>query len=1281
MWRKKLITLILFLCTLASFAISDGSELEWKNVNFRGRNKVVYSIYSDSRGIVWIGTNNGLFVYDGFNTYPADSSGEFNSQVYSVVEYGGRLYIGTNNGLFYRPTDEGVITRVDGAFPSEIRGMLLNGDELIIGGLFGVQIYNLKDGSLRDVSAGLPHKSVYALVRDRRGVVYAGTYDGLARWNIGKDRFENVEIIRPANGRNLFVNAIAEMPDGTMWLGTGGALIHFDPVNEKAVEDSRFKDLNIKSLAVSGKGTLLVGTETGLYARTDSTAMLYRHDSRDGRTIGDNEIWTVLADVAGNILAGTARGFSVSSYSDAVHTTRLDNIIDSGDSNEIYSACRDSHGDMWLGGTDGLLRIAADGRATRYAPDNGGTLSHKRVRAITEDSKGVLWVATDAGLNRYDRAADRFVQYRVADKSGRYKANWVYAVADVGDRLITGSFLGGLHFVDREKFRESDKIVVADSVINSSDGIANDFVSNLIVDGSGNIWVLLFRENGIMRIDARSGAISRVDFKEITGQYPSLICTDSRGRVWSAGEGSVLLLDTDGTVLGKTRLNLTHTDDGVVAINSVGDGDVWLSTTGNVWRISGDDMSAQLMPLPAKCFTLIYEDPETKNVLLGDDRELLTVNPRALHVSGRNDSIRLVRNDGRDYFLADAPVKFRVPYSQPFEVNISTLDYSPESAQHFAYKILRSDADTVGGWIYMPEGSNVLQLSGISMGSHRVAVRVAAPGTPVSVFTVDVLPPWYLSWWAITLYVLSVIAAIAFLVVSLRRRASKRIEHADRLRAIAEAERRLAFLSDISHDLKTPLSLIVGPVSRLRERITDPSERRALDTVYDNALKLNNMIHRTIELDTFDEDTDNMLIMSRFDAVDFCRSIFDSYRESHSDKNFSFHAPDAPVVVEADAVKMESIVNNLLSNACKYSGENATVSLSLSVKEGNLEMIVSDDGMGIPDAEHSLVFQRMYRSARTASLREGTGIGLYLIKKYLGLLGGTIELYSRENEGTTFIITLPLAPGAQGAPALAVPAGDSTRPKVLVVEDNMAVADFICETLAGTYRCATAGNGRSGLAMVSSFAPDLIIVDEMMPVMTGMEMVRRLKENPRTATIPVIMLTAKTDNATETQSVRMGIDVFMAKPFEPQLLLARAGQLLEARSSMRRAMRMEELSAPAPVEVESAAEKQLAQISRIIEENMADPDLNVAALAEKTGIGTKQLYRLLKKYIGDTPVDYIRRMRLRKAAMLLEQQKLTVSEIMYMVGFKTSSYFSKCFQAEYGCTPSEYARRSSGGAN
>lgn len=1275
---RKVVLVIVFLLTMLS-AIAKTAEngLLWNNVDVRGRQMAVFSLFTDSRGLVWVGTNNGLFGYDGFSTFPADPTGANNAQIYSIIEYDGKLYAGTNNGIFTYDLSTGTISFPEGDFPMEIRSLLLNGDELLIGSLYNVFLYNLKDGSLRDISQGLPHKSVYALLRDRRGVIYAGTYDGLARWNVAKGVFEPVDVKCAAkNGGNLFVNAIAEDTDGSLWLGTEGALIHFNPVSDKAENDSRFDGLTIKSLAPADDGKLLVGTDAGLIIRDGDATYRYRHDSSDRQSIADNEIWSLMTDRKGNVWAGTETGVSMASDSEVARSRRLDMIVDNREGNRMHTIYRDSRGDLWAGGQNGLLRMGADGNAERYAPGSPKPLSHKRVRDIMEDSSGKLWVATDGGVNLYDRAADRFIPYHITDSTGHYNANWVYSIVEDGDSLLTGSYLGGIHIIAKNKLRPGGGTVVADRIITANDGLANDFVSKVIKDSKGNKWVLLFRDNALIRIDSRTGAIKRIDIKEISGEYPTLVTTDSRGRLWCGYYCGATVLDSDGNVLGECRIPMNDSDDYVMAMEPVGD-DMWFSTVYDVWKANGNDFTVDPLALPSKLYTSIYDDRRNGNVVLGAVDEIVTVDLANLRKLSRGGNIRLIRSGGNETFTETGKEGyFEVDSDGSIELTVSTLDYAPEM-QHFAYKIMKNESDTVGDWTPLPEGSNVLRFSNMSIGTHHIGVRLALPGSPVCRFNLRVLPPWYLSAWAIALYVILVGAAIIMLVLWLRRRASRRIADADRERAIAAAEQRLTFLSDISHDLKTPLSLIIAPVSRLREKVKDPAEKRSLDMVYDNALKLNNLIHRTIEIKTLDSDDDTLLIMSRFDAVEFCRSIFESYRENHADKNFILHAPDRPVIIEADAVKLESIVNNLLSNACKYSDDNATISLSVSEKNGRLELIVSDDGMGIPAAEQSLVFERMYRSSRTAGLREGTGIGLYLIKKYLELHHGTISLYSRENEGTTFIITLPLAPSdAQGESAVAAQA-DPSLPKVLIVEDNASIAELISETLSEKYNCAIAGNGRSGLAMASSFNPDLVIADQMMPAMSGLDMVRRMKENPRLSTVPVIMLTAKTDNATETESVRLGIDAFMPKPFEPQTLVARVGQLLATREKMRQAVRIEELSTPKPIEIESVSEKQLMKVSKIIEDNMSDPDLNVSALAEQSGISTKNLYRLVKKYIGDSPVDYIRRMRLRKAAMLLEQQKFTVSEIMYMVGFKTSSYFSKCFQAEYGCTPSEYAKRSS----
>lgn len=316
----------------------------------------------------------------------------------------------------------------------------------------------------------------------------------------------------------------------------------------------------------------------------------------------------------------------------------------------------------------------------------------------------------------------------------------------------------------------------------------------------------------------------------------------------------------------------------------------------------------------------------------------------------------------------------------------------------------------------------------------------------------------------------------------------------------------------------------------------------------------------------------------------------------------------------------------------------------------------------------------MFRAPSTSKLHEGTGLGLYLIKKYLELMKGNISLYSKEGQGTTFVVTLPITDEKHPAAAETVAGRDSGKPKILIVEDNSQISGFISQLVKDDYTSFSAANGRAGLAIAASIIPDLIIVDEMMPIMCGLEMVKRIKQQPRLASLPIIMLTAKSDNKTENDSIKLGIDVFMTKPFEPSVLVGRISHLLKERAEIKEKVRIQTIAAAEvkPIEAESVNERILAKIAKVIEDNISDPDLNVNLLCEKCDLPNKQLYRLIKKYMGIAPLDYIRRVRLQKAAVLLSQQRFTVSEISYMVGFKTPSYFARCFQNQYGVTPSQY---------
>lgn len=1266
--------------TAAKFPVS---HLSWRDIDADGRYVSVYSIFVDSRGLAWIGTNNGLFFYDGVVMRPAMTTNMDGLQIYSIIERGGSLYLGSNNGLMVLDVATGQVDATIEMSPREIRTMLAVGDTLWIGGLYGLSVYDFSTGSFVDRSAGLPHRSVYSIMRDSRGIFYVGTYGGLARWDEGRRRFKAVDInLEGVTDAGRFVNCLLESADGSsIYVGSEGALLNYRPSTDSWSRVEALDGVVVKSLANTNDGRLLVGTDDGFYEMNGGALTHYRHDSRDISSIDDNEIWTVFADNSDNIWAGHNKGVSIASNSSARRSIPLSSLVDTGEGNEIYDIGRDGDLNLWLGGTNGVIKVGADGRTRWYRHgDSPKSLSHNHVKALTFSSEGDLFMSTDGGINRYNRQTDDFDVFHVSDSVGRHLTNWVYAIRESGDDFWIGSYLGGIHRVGKSKLAGKSGTVVSEEALNSESargraiGMANDQVNNIAVDRQGNLWIILYRDGHLTRLSA-DGVSTRVDIDRLAGGEPSDMVFDNRGRLWVAFNGGVVVIDGDEPRV--IRYPSSSDNEGSMAMAPVGD-DIWVSTLSNLWRVDGETLKASLLPLTQKRFTKIFDDEISGKVILGGVDEIVEVDPTALDAAAQSSAIRMALvDDGSGNFdlsnLVGSTEGVTLPYGGSLSLIVSTLDYTPETSRRYIYKLAKSPADTLGQWIMMPEGSNNIVLSDLTMGDYDLLVRAVGSPMPALSIPLTVKAPWVISWWAIILYVIIAAAIVGWIVWYARKRNLEQLHERERRKALDNVEKKLAFLSDISHDLKTPLSMILGPVSLLKERVKDGESRKTLETVYDNAVRLNNMIHRTIELNHLEDSDENLLILSRFDAVQFCKDVFDTFMENNPQKKFVFHSACESLTIEADAVKFESIITNLLSNACKYSDDGSTISLGIAVVDNRAEIVVSDDGVGIKEADQALVFQRLFRSQSTATLHEGTGLGLYLIKKYLELMGGNVELYSREGQGTSFIVTLPL-PAEVAAKTAEADDGnaDASKPKILVVEDNREISTFIRNLLRRDYNCEIAENGRAGLSVATSFMPDLIIVDEMMPIMKGSEMVRRLKQNPRLSLIPTIMLTAKSDSQIENESVKLGVDAFMTKPFDPKVLTGRISLLLKSRSEMRESMRIQSITQTKPIEAESYTEKQLAKIARVIEENIADPDLNVGQLSEKCDIPGKQLYRVIKKYMGIGPLDYIRRVRLQKAAMLLSQHRFTVAEVTYMVGFKTPSYFAKCFQAEFGVKPSEY---------
>lgn len=1274
-----------FMPSMHAVEIVTDSDLAWKNVSFNGHASAAHSMLMDSHGMIWIGTNYGLFFYDGISSHPVDATALNGAQIYAMVEYGNHIYLGTNHGLLLMDHLTGNVTKGGNDSIKEIRSLLLVDDTLWVGTLYGVFTVDMREGDTCDVTCGLPHKSVYSILRDTRGIIYAGTFDGLAKWDSVREVFTPIKSYPSTHKpNNLFVNCMIESPDGTfLYVGCEGALYKYHIANDAWENIPEIEGNNIKSLTRVANGHVIIGTDNGIYDAGNDTIRHYRHDSRYAYSLADNEIWCLLADSDSNVWAGHERGISISSHSNSIRKIRLSSLSHTGDGNEIHCILRDSSGDLWLGGTNGVLRLPCRDKSAWYRHDNASnSISHNKIRSINEDSDHNVWLSTDGGLNRYDRTADGFEIFRIVDSEGNHGTNWCYAMEEVDGDYWIGGFLGGLHRLPKSDFASGAGVIRSAFSLNADGGmpvsdshrLPNDLVNDIAIDSAGKIWILLFRDDNLHCYDPASDTMKHFDIHQLTGGYLSHISKDNAGRIWCTFNGGAIIFNADGS--NRTvRFADDSEDEAVIAIAPVGD-DMWISTYNNLWKIDGTTLAASIVPIPQKEYTAIYEDKATGDVILGGTDEIVVIDPETLtnRTGLKNINFVLVNTgdgSGNRYDLKSGGEIIRLAYGGNLSLIVSALDYAPEAVHRYMYKLAKSPTDTVGGWTMLPEGVNAIAFTDLRMGEYSILVKRIGAAGPAVALPLHVAAPLWLSWWAIAIYILAAVAIVTAIVIYFKNKNQRHFQEEERRKSLENVEKKLTFLSNISHDLKTPLSMILGPASLMKEKAKDEETRRHLDTIYDNAVRLNNMIHKTIELEHIENDDDSLLILSTFDAVNFCKGVFETFRENHPQKKFVFHTSCSEIFIEADAVKFESVMTNLLSNACKYSDNDATISCGVSRAGDNVEIVVSDDGMGIEEIDQPLVFQRMYRAPSTAKLHEGTGLGLYLIKKYLELMKGHIDLYSRKGQGTSFIISLPISEKvAESSMQVAEP--DDDRPKILIVEDNAEISAFISGLLSGEYTVLTAENGRSGLAIASSFFPDLIIADEMMPIMTGLEMCRRLKQIPRLGSTPIIMLTAKTDTVTENESIRLGIDTFMLKPFEPNVLLTRIRQLLKLRNDLREKVRISTITEAKPIEAESVAEKQLARIAKIIEENISDPDLNVNFVCEKSGLQQKQLYRIIKKYMDTAPLDYIRSVRLQKAAMLLTQKRFTVSEISYMVGFKTPSYFAKCFHAHFGVKPSMY---------
>ncbi|MEL6592933.1 MAG: response regulator [Bacteroidota bacterium] len=547
------------------------------------------------------------------------------------------------------------------------------------------------------------------------------------------------------------------------------------------------------------------------------------------------------------------------------------------------------------------------------------------------------------------------------------------------------------------------------------------------------------------------------------------------------------------------------------------------------------------------------------------------------------------------------------------------------------------------------------------------------------------------------------------------------LEHLEKEKAEELQKLKLQFFTNISHELRTPLTLISGPMEFLLKAgqgLAYDERQRQYVLIRKNADYLLRLVNQLLDFRKLDQGILKLKV-GPIDAISYVKEIAEPFQFIANKKNinYDFSVSDSSGLKWIDPDIVEKTLYNLLSNAFKFTPTSGSISVVVNVLNGAeakatglfasevLEIQISDSGPGIPATEREHIFDRFYKSSDSVTENySGAGIGLAYTKDLVHLHNGTISVEDAEIGGAKFVVRIPIEKRAYTRPERAKLSSDKgpmqfeerdkweeaiieeekvaakqikhgPKPIVLIVDDNDDIRSFIRGALNTDYEIQEAVDGEEGLKLAMENIPDLILSDVMMPKMDGMELCNALKSDPLTSHIPVILLTAKSSEESEREGLAFGADDYVRKPFKLDILKLKIQNLLKLRAEIHRRFRQEVLLQPESVSVTSTDEIFLKRAMDLIEEHMTNPDFNVENMAREIGMSRSKLYLKLKALTGQSSSEFIRTVRLKRAVQLLESSDLTVKEIMYMTGFNTASYFSKCFKKQFGIVPSEYVKQ------
>jgi signal transduction histidine kinase/ligand-binding sensor domain-containing protein/DNA-binding response OmpR family regulator len=1328
----------------------------------------VNAIIKDRYGLMWFATDDGLNKFDGtnFTVYrhiPGNTSSLRANEILVLHEdKAGNLWIGTSGGglsLYDRKKDTFIHFPVNAATPelpsnAVIRGICSDAEGKVWIAQFEnlfmldpatrhIALVNLETGNSR-----VEKKILTCLFVDSRQRIWTGTAQGLYLYERSTQAAKQF-VHNPADPFSLINNnikAIAEDKSGNIWIGTTTGLCSFRPDGAGFTPYTPF-NREINCIEPDGDGQLWIGTSEGglniVNSRT-RTNTIYLPEEGNIHSITSKTIRCAYIDREGIYWLGTFRG-GINKYDKNLNLFNLKlstAFYENGRSSAIVTSFAENrNGNVFIGMDGGGL--FEFNRKTEQVRPAGIRLPVKNDEQLTiltlYQTKGnKLYIGTYAqGLIIVDPATGASSHLVQGDGTANLSSNHIFCIKeDSKGNIWIGTNGEGVNVLKDQKVIAKYTPRPRPDAGNEILLPFNGYIRTIEEDPEGNIWIGS-HGGGIAVFNPNNGqwTVYTQTNSQLPGDKVETILRDSRNNMWVGTYGAGLSLFNK-----KNNQFITFSEkDGLqntTVYHIIEDlkGLIWLST--NTGISAFDVATKKFRNYTHHNGVQNNNFVHTSGIRLSDGELLFGglqgfnyFNPAKLTIN-RNVPVVLLtdlRISNKSVAAGDdAPIKehisvasaIRLAYKQNFALSFVALNFTIPKQNHYAYKLEGFDKD----WNYTGT-TNTASYTNLDPGEYTFHVKASNNdgiwSTNDTTIKIYVRPPFWRTTYAYLFY----IAAFGGLLLYSRYRGITRIrkkflleQERQEAKRVQELDRlKIKFLTNLSHDFRTPISLIMGPVDQLITGEKTSNRLEKLNMIKRNARRLLNLVNQLLDFRKMEEH-ELKLQLSEGEFVSFIKEVTDSFKDFAERKHLHFHFSSGMAKLHAlfDHDKMERILFNLLSNACKFTLEGGSVSVELQEMEKQADthhkwvtIQVKDSGIGIPKDKQDHIFDRFFQTnTSSAVLNQGSGIGLSITKEFVKMHGGAIAVESEPGQGSTFIIQLPLRPAMEQAdeqlPALpaatpfrenvappmdaafmaATPEKLSDMPLILLVEDNEDFRFYLKDNLRNNYKVLEAANGKEGWQKALAHHPQLIVSDISMPEMDGIELVQKLKADKRTSHIPVILLTAMTAEEQQIAGLQTGANDYITKPFNVEVLHARIRNLLRLNSSLKNTYTRQIKVLSPEVNIESADEKLLKTIVRYLEENLTNSQLSVESLSKEMGMSRSSLYNKLLELTGQTPVEYIRSYRLDKAAALMEKSDMTIAEIAYQVGFSTPNYFAKSFRNKFNMLPSEFvAQKRKGNAN